>query len=131
MTEGVKVSDLEKVGTKYSYRGRLWELNTPVKSTAKGKKMMVLATKIVDGERRAKLIHFGALGYGHNYSPEAKKNYLSRSAGIRNKEGKLTKDDKWSANYWARKFLWPSNKPATGPKKTYTTAKPKSNPRAI
>lgn len=118
MSKGTKITSLRKIGDRYEYRGRLWTLNKPVKSTAKGKKMMVLATKNVDGERRVKLIHFGALGFGHNYSPEAKKNYLKRSAGIRNKSGQLTKNDKWSANYWARKILWPAKKPTTGPKKT-------------
>ena len=78
MIQGVKVSDLERVRGKYKYRGRLWELNKPVKSTAKGKKMMVLATKMIDGVKRAKVIHFGALGYGHNYSVAAKKK-LSRT----------------------------------------------------
>ena len=116
--EGIDLSKLEKVGSKYNYRGELWSLNKPVKSTAKGKKMMVLASKTVRGKKRAKLIHFGAAGYGHNYSPEAKKNYLTRSAGIRNKEGKLTKDDPWSPNYWSRKVLWPAKKAATGPKST-------------
>ncbi|MDN3505779.1 MAG: hypothetical protein P0S96_00940 [Simkaniaceae bacterium] len=118
MSKGVKVSSLRKVGEKYEYRGKLYKLNKPTRSTAQGKKMMVLATKTIDGERRAKLIHFGALGYGHNYSNRAKFNYLRRSAGIRNKEGKLTKDDKWSANYWARKILWPAKKAAHGPKTT-------------
>lgn len=118
MSTGISLSKLKKVGSKYLYRGKLWSLNKPQKSTAKGKKMMVLATKTVNGERKVKLIHFGAVGYGHNYSAQAKKNYLTRSAGIRNKQGKLTKDDPWSANYWARKILWPKNKPTTGPKKT-------------
>ena len=118
MSMGISVKDLKKTGKLYEYRGRLWELNKPVKSDSKNKKMMVLATKIVDGEKRVKLVHFGAVGYGHNYSAEAKKNYLARSAGIRNKTGELTKDDPWSANYWARKILWPARKPATGPKKT-------------
>ena len=112
---------MKKVGDKYLYRGSLWELNKPKKSSAKGKKMMVLATKTVNGKRKVKLIHFGSLGYGHNYSSEAKKNYLSRSAGIKNKAGALTKDDPWSANYWARKILWPIHKPTTGPKKTSKT----------
>lgn len=115
---GVDISNLKKSGDKYLYRGRLWVLNKPVKSIAKGKKMMVLATKMVDGKKKAKIIHFGALGYGHNYSQSAKRSYLSRSAGIRNKSGKLTKDDPWSANYWSRKILWPINKPITGPKST-------------
>ena len=117
-TIGIDISKLEKVGSKYLYRKKLWLLNKPYKSTLKGKKMMVLATKKIQGNIFVKLIHFGAKGYGHNYSEEAKKNYLARSAGIRNKEGKLTKNDPWSANYWARKILWPKNKPATGPKST-------------
>ena len=37
---------------------------------------------------------------------QRRKNYLTRSAGIRNKSGKLTKDDPFSPNYWARKELW-------------------------
>ena len=118
MTKGIDISKLKKHGNKYLYRGREWTLNKPVKSTAKGKKMMVLATKTIDGKKRGKIVHFGALGYGHNYSRTAKRNYLTRSAGIRNKKGELTKDDLWSANHWARKILWPKNKPTTGPKKT-------------
>ena len=115
---GVKVANLPKEGERYLYRGKLFRLNRPVRSTAKGKKMMVLASKRVAGETRAKLIHFGAVGYGHNYSKRAKKSYLARSAGIRDGSGKLTKDDRWSANYWARKILWPARKPARRPKKT-------------
>ena len=113
---GIKLSELPRVKGKYLYRGHLFSLNKPVKSTAKGKKMMVLASKKIKGELRGKLIHFGAVGYGHNYSQEAKRNYLARSAGIRNKAGKLTKNDPWSANHWARKILWPANKPARGPR---------------
>lgn len=115
---GIKLSRLLCVKGKYLYRGTLFSLNKPIKSTAKGKKMMVLATKRVQGERRVKLIHFGALGYGHNYSRKAKKSYLARSAQIKNKAGQLTKNDRWSANYWARKILWPANKSARGPKST-------------
>jgi len=77
--------------------------NKVYKSTRPEKKRMVY---VVRGDK-AKLIHFGATGYKHNYSPAAKKNYLSRSAGIRNKAGKLTKDDPFSPNYWARRILWP------------------------
>jgi hypothetical protein len=118
MSCGIKLSSLEKVGSKYKYRNILFSLNKPIKSTSKNKKMMVLACKTINNEKRVKLIHFGALGYGHNYSLKAKKNYLTRSAGIKNKEGKLTKDDKFSANYWSRKILWPKNKKPTGPKTT-------------
>ncbi|MCB1110409.1 MAG: hypothetical protein KDK64_05465 [Chlamydiia bacterium] len=122
MSNGVKLSSLEKRGNKYWYRGRYWALNQPVKSTAKGKKMMVLATKTINGERRVKIVHFGALGYGHNYSLKAKRNYLARSAGIRNKYGELTRNDRWSPNYWSRKILWPAGKRATGPRTTQKVA---------
>ncbi len=115
---GTKLSSLPFVEGKYLYRGILFSLNEPIKSTAKGKKMMVLATKTVRGERMVKLVHFGALGYGHNYSQKAKRSYLARSAQIRNKAGKLTRNDPWSANHWARKILWPKDKPARGPRMT-------------
>lgn len=118
MSEGIELSKLEKKGGKYIYRGVLFSLNKPIRSTAKGKKMMVLASKIVNRKKMVKLIHFGAKGYGHNYSKKAKESYLRRSAGIRNKKGELTKDDPWSANYWSRKILWPKNKRETGPKIT-------------
>lgn len=71
---------------------------------------MVLAKK---GDE-VKLVHFGQKGYQHNYSPEAKQNYLTRSAGIRNKSGELTKDDPFSPNYWARKVLWPKGETGHG-----------------
>lgn len=87
------------------YRGKTFPgYNQPIASDRPNKKKMVLAKK---GDR-VKLIHFGQKGYKHNYSDKAKANYLKRSAGIRGKGGKLTKDDKFSANYWARRVLWPS-----------------------
>lgn len=127
MSQGIKLSTLEKKGKKYLYRGKFFIPNHPIKSTAKGKKMMVLATKNINGEKRVRLIHFGGLGYGHNYSKEAKERYLKRSSLIRNKEGKLTRNDPWSANHWSRKVLWPKNKPANGPKVTSKTKKTKKH----
>lgn len=118
---GIELTKLKKSGNTYLYRGKKWRLNKPIKSYAKGKKMMVFATKIIDGKRKAKIIHFGALGYGHNYGVKAKKNYLTQSAGIMTKDGTLTKDDPWSANYWARKILWPKNMKPTGPRATKKT----------
>lgn len=41
----------------------------------------------------------------HNDS-ERRKRYLARSKGIRNKDGKLTKDDPTGANYWSIRYLW-------------------------
>ncbi len=118
MNLGIKLSTLKKHGKKYIYRGKLFTPNKAIKSTAKGKKMMVLATKTINGQKRVRLIHFGGIGYGHNYNQEAKRRFLKRSASIRNKEGKLTRHDPWSANHWSRKILWPKNKPATGPRTT-------------
>lgn len=93
------------------YHGKTFPgYNKPISSDKKEKKMMVLAKK---GDQ-VKLVHFGQKGYQHNYSPEAKQNYLTRSAGIRNKSGELTKDDPFSPNYWARKVLWPKGKTGEG-----------------
>jgi hypothetical protein len=53
-----------------------------------------------DGKR---LLHFGDSSMPNNTSVAAKKSYMARSGGIRNKEGKLTKNDRNSANYWSRR----------------------------
>ena len=80
------------------------------KSSRKGKKLMVR----IDN----KLIHFGDSSAEHFFdktriwkeldhkNEKKKKNYLTRSAGIKDKEGKLTKDNKLSPNYHSRKILW-------------------------
>ena len=78
------------------------ELYKPQKSTRAGKKMMVRVMK----NSKPTIIFFGDSNYRHNYSAKARKSYLARSGGIRNKQGKLTKNDKNSANYWSRKVLW-------------------------
>ena len=81
-------------------------LYKPVHSSKKGKKGMVY----VKGDGGAKrLIHFGDASMtdkNKGASKAQQKSYLARSGGIRNKEGKLTKDDKNSANYWSRKINW-------------------------
>ena len=77
----------------------------PVKSSRSDKKGMVYIKK--DGKKL--LIHFGAAGYTDKTRGATKaqqKSYLARSGGIRNKEGKLTKNDKNSANYWSRTVNW-------------------------
>lgn len=80
-------------------------------STKKGKKLMV--------EVNGRTIHFGDISMEHfkdatgllpkrlNHGDEKRrKNYLTRSAGIKNKSGKLTKDDPNSPNYHSRRILW-------------------------
>jgi len=79
-------------------------LNKPYPSTRKDKKFMVLVRN--PKTKRTKTIHFGQKGYKHNYSKKARILYLKRSAGIRDKHGRLTKNNKMSANYWSRHFLW-------------------------
>lgn len=80
-------------------------LYKPVKSTKQGKKGMVYVMK--NGSKR--LIHFGDSSMTDKRKGASKaqqKSYLARSAGIKNKQGKLTKNDKNSANYWSRKVNW-------------------------
>jgi len=79
--------------------------NQPIKSWRADKKMVVLASN----GKKTKVIHFGQKGYSDytkHKNAARRKNYLKRSAGIRNAKGQLTKDDIFSANYWARKILW-------------------------
>ena len=81
-------------------------LYKPYKSTRSGKKGMVY---VKNNEGNKKLIHFGDANmsdYTKHKDKDRRKNYLERSGGIKNKKGKLTKNDKNSANYWARKILW-------------------------
>ena len=80
-------------------------LYKPVKSDKAGKKGMVYVMK--DGSKR--LIHFGDSSMTdkkRGASLAQQKSYLARSAGIRDKSGKLTANNKNSANYWSRKINW-------------------------
>jgi len=88
------------------YRGEVFPGFNKPKAAPKGSKhkKRVLAKK---GDK-VKIVNFGARGYKHNYSAKAKKSYLARSAGIKGK------DDKFSANYWSRRELWPKNQKADG-----------------
>jgi len=69
--------------------------NKPTRSTSAGKKMMVKACE--NGQE--KIVHFGAKGYGHNYSAAARKSFKARHK-CSEKKSKL------SAQYWACKKLW-------------------------
>lgn len=69
--------------------------NRVVPSDRPGKKRMVKAC----ANGKEKLIHFGAEGYGHNYSPAARKSFKARHSCD-------TANDKLSARYWACKNLW-------------------------
>jgi hypothetical protein len=93
------------------YRGQTYEISTPKRATQKGKKQQVTVRNISTGQ--TKTIAYGAKGY-ENYgygknthrSEKRRNNYLTRSAGIRDKQGQLTKDNPMSPNYHARRQLW-------------------------
>lgn len=80
------------------------------KSPRKGFKLRVVVGK--------KTIDFGQQGYQHfkdktgiwksldHNNKERRKKYLTRSAGIKDKQGNLTKNNPLSANYHARRVLW-------------------------
>ena len=84
-------------------KNRLEGFNKPKRTPGHPTKSHVVLAKKGD---EIKIVRYGHKDYRHNYSKEARKNYLTRSAGIKNKSGKLTKNDKFSSNYWARKDLW-------------------------
>ena len=69
--------------------------NRVMKSDRAGKKRMVKAC----ANGKEKLIHFGAEGYGHNYSAAARKSFKARHKCS-------TAKDKLTARYWACKNLW-------------------------
>jgi len=63
------------------------------------------------------LVRFGDKDY-QDYTQHGddirRQNYLTRSAGIRDGSGRLTKDNPMSANYWSRRVLWASGEPFSG-----------------
>jgi hypothetical protein len=103
----MKAKDIKREGGKLVYRGHEFDgFNKPKKAPDGDKhKKMVLAKK---GEE-VKLVKYGARGYEdftQHKDPKRRENYLKRSAGIKDKNGKPTKDDPFSPNHWARKDLW-------------------------
>jgi|TARA_A100001391_G_C5042328_1_gene271257 hypothetical protein len=78
------------------------KVGVPVKSDRKNKKFKVLTPN-------GNIIHFGHSSYQdfrQHQDEKRRKSYCKRSAGIKDKSGKLTKNNKESANYYSRKFLW-------------------------
>lgn len=103
----MKANNVKREGGKIVYRGHEFEGFNKPKDAPKGDKhkKVVLAKK---GDE-VKLVKFGLRGmedFTQHKDPERRKNYLARSAGIKDKSGKPTKDDPFSANHWARKVLW-------------------------
>ena len=69
--------------------------NVPIKSWKQSKKRVVKACS----KGYTKIIHYGATGYGHNYSSLARKSFRARHKCS-------TAKDKLTARYWACKDLW-------------------------
>lgn len=83
--------------------------NIPIDTHKKDKQKKAVLVKYDDA---IKLVKFGLKGmedYTQHYDEKRRENYLSRSAGIKDKTGRPTKDDPFSANYWSRRILWNSN----------------------
>lgn len=100
------LSDLNNALFSITYRNVTFPgYNKPIDSDRPNKKKMVLA-KVGD---KIKLLHFGDKSmsdYTQHKDKKRRKNYLTRSAGIRDKNGNLTKNNKLSPNFWSRKILW-------------------------
>ena len=87
------------------------------KSKSKNKKYAVITPS-------GKKINFGDLRYEHfkdttplklyknlNHNDKKRqKNYCARSAGIKDKQGKLTKNNLESDNHYSMKYLWSCDK---------------------
>jgi hypothetical protein len=81
--------------------------NKPRRSPNPKKKKVV---KACEGGKE-KIIHFGATGYGHNYSSAARKSFRARHSCN-------TATSKLTARHWACKNLWagPSGDTQSSPK---------------
>lgn len=74
----------------------LTRLDKPKMTPKHPRKKAVVATRI-DGKVR--ILRFGGQGYGHNYSPEARRKFKTRHA-------RNIAKGKSSPAWWADKFLW-------------------------
>jgi hypothetical protein len=83
-------------------------LYKPWRNTGAGSKKMFVYVK-ADTKKGYKKIGFGLKGmkdFTQHKDKKRRASYLARSGGIKDKNGNLTKNNKNSANYWARKVLW-------------------------
>jgi hypothetical protein len=90
------------------YQGVKYLLSPSKPSSAKNKKRYRLVTNTATG--KTKKVNYGNSNYdnygnGHR-SEKRRNNYLTRSAGIRDKNGELTKDNPMSSNFLSRSDLW-------------------------
>jgi len=91
-----------------TYKGTKYKLSASKISTNKNKKRYREVTNLSTNE--TKKIHYGHTAYanygnGHK-STKRRNNYLSRSGGIKDAQGNLTKDNPMSKNMHSRLDLW-------------------------
>jgi len=102
MFKSAKVTKLQKHGSKYRYKNRLWTLNQPVRSDRKGHRLMVLATKRVNGSMRAKIVYFGSKKRKYHSILQATFRRFAKAAGVRMQRPSR---DPWNPNFWIKKVL--------------------------
>ena len=89
------------------YRGETFAgYNKPKRAPAGNSKKMVVLAKSGDQIKKVSFGFRGMSDFTKHKDPARRANYLARSGGIKDGAGKFTKDNKLSANYWARKVLW-------------------------
>ena len=76
-------------------------------SPLKNKKMRAIF-KYKDVEHHVDFGHIEYQDYRQHRDKVRRNNYLTRSGGIKDKAGHLTKDNVLSPNYWSRRILWNS-----------------------
>jgi hypothetical protein len=107
-----------KKGNKIAYRGYIFNAyNVPIDAHKGDTHKKAVLVKYEDA---IKLVKFGLRGmkdYTQHYDEKRRENYLLRSGGIKDKTGRLTKDDPFSANYWSRRILWKSKEDLLKPEK--------------
>ena len=80
--------------------------NIPIKSNRKNKKLMVL-------NNNNNIVHFGydkMEDFTQHKNKKRQTNYCLRANGIKNKQGRLTKNNIDSSNYWSLRVLWSCDK---------------------
>lgn len=97
------------MATKLPYKTRKWETitwyNKPVTSKDWKHKKVVLA-KVWDKVKLLRFWYKWMSDFTQHKDPKRRANYLARSWWIRDKNWNLTKNNKLSKNFWARKVLW-------------------------
>ena len=82
------------------------KIGVPEKSNRKKKKLMVL-------NDNNKIVHFGdskMFDFTQHKDKKRQTNYCKRAIGIKDGDGKLTKNNKESSNYYSLRFLWDCDK---------------------